>query len=40
MIFNKDGKTYFTYHTPNTSGKEHPEFRAIYCKDGALEIDG
>ena len=40
MIFNKDGKTYFTYHTPNTSGEEHPEFRAIRYNGGTLEIDG
>ena len=40
MIFNKDGKTYFTYHTPNTSGKEHPEFRSIRYNGGTLEIDG
>lgn len=26
MIFSSGGDTYFTYHTPNVSGQEHPEF--------------
>ena len=29
MIFSDGKKTYFTYHTPNTSLSEHPEFREI-----------
>lgn len=29
MIFNDKGKTYFTYHTPNKKGYEHPEFCQI-----------
>lgn len=35
MIFSDDKHTYFTYHTPNTSGFEHPEFRVLEdCADG------
>ena len=35
MIFSDDKHTYFTYHTPNTSGFEHPEFCVLEdCADG------
>jgi hypothetical protein len=33
MIFRDDERTYFTYHTPNTSGLEHPEF-CLFVDDG------
>ena len=29
MIFSDGENTYFTYHTPNTKGREHPEFCMI-----------
>lgn len=36
MIFSNCKNTYFTYHTPNKSGFEHPEFRLI--EDGGTSI--
>lgn len=29
MIFEKDGKWMLTYHTPNTTGEEHPVFKEL-----------
>lgn len=36
MIFSDSEKTYFTYHTPNKKGLEHPEFCIIEENNGAL----
>ena len=39
MIFSDGAKTYFTYHTPNKSGSEHPEFRSITDCGDMLVMD-
>lgn len=40
MIFRKDGKLYFTMHTPNHSPLERPVFLEIEEQDGKLKLKG
>ena len=38
MIFKANDKLYLSYHTPNTSGKEHPKFIEIKDTGDSIEI--
>ncbi len=38
MIFKKDSKLYFTYHSPNKSGFEHPVFTEILDNGDAVAV--
>lgn len=38
MIFEGNGRLYFTFHSPNRSGAEHPVFREIFDDGNTLSL--